>query len=140
MSSRLMRVGTIYLPVTNPIISAEWFCTNLGAELSYMDEGNNHAIISLAHQSFILIQSEKGTLANFNTINDGLMFPFSFEVNGIDALKQLHEELQEKGVSIGEIEDRGHSGRNFIITDPDGNTYDVWSELSADFKEKYKII
>lgn len=140
MSSKLMRVGTIYLPVTNPKLSAEWFCTNLGAELSYMDEANNHAIINLAHQSFSLIQSEKGILANFITINDGLMFPFSFEVNGIDALKQLHQELQEKGVSVGKIEDREHPGRNFIITDPDGNKYDVWSELSVDFKEKYNII
>lgn len=139
MSSKLMRVGTIYLPVTNPKVSAEWFCTNLGADLGYMDEGNNHVILNLAQQSFILIQSEKGTLANFNTINDGLMFPFTFEVNGIEALIQLHEELQDKGVSVGEIEDRGHTGRNFIITDPDGNKYDVWSELSVDFKEKYNI-
>lgn len=119
--------------------SAEWFCTNLGAELGYMDEGNNHAILNLAQQSFILILSEKDALANFNTINDGLMFPFTFEVNGIEALIQLHEELQDKGVTVGEIEDRGHTGRNFIITDPDGNKYDVWSELSVDFKEKYNI-
>ncbi|GBG09312.1 hypothetical protein PAT3040_03956 [Paenibacillus agaridevorans] len=139
MSSKLMRVGTIYLPVSNPKLSAEWFCNHLGAELSYMDEGNNHVILNLAQQSFILIQSEKGTLANFNTINDGLMFPFTFEVNGIDALIQLHEELQDKGVTVGEIEDRGHTGRNFIITDLDGNKYDVWSELSVDFKEKYNI-
>ncbi len=139
MSSKLMRVGTIYLPVTNPKRSAEWFCTNLGAELGYMDEGNNHAILNLAQQSFILILSEKDALANFNTINDGLMFPFTFEVNGIEALIQLHEELQDKGVTVGEIEDRGHTGRNFIITDPDGNKYDVWSELSVDFKEKYNI-
>lgn len=107
--------------------------------MTYMDEGNNHVIVNLAQQSFILIQSEKGTLANFNTINDGLMFPFTFEVNGIEALLQLHEELQDKGVTVGEIEDRGHTGRNFIITDPDGNKYDVWSELSVDFKEKYNI-
>ncbi|WP_214629229.1 VOC family protein [Paenibacillus agaridevorans] len=139
MSSKLMRVGTIYLPVTNPKLSAEWFCTHLGAELSYMDEGNNHVILNLAQQSFILIQSEKGTLANFNTINDGLMFLFTFEVNGIDALIQLHEDLQDKGVTVGAIEDRGHTGRNFIITDLDGNKYDVWSELSVDFKEKYNI-
>ncbi|MFD2614867.1 VOC family protein [Paenibacillus gansuensis] len=139
MSSKLVRVGTIYLPVTNPRRTSEWFCTNLGAELIHLDEGNNHAILNLAHQSFILIQSEKGTLANFHTINDGLMFPCSFEVNGIEALIQLQKELQEKGVSVGEIEDRGHPGRNFIITDPDGNKYDVWSELSVEFKQKYNI-
>jgi catechol 2,3-dioxygenase-like lactoylglutathione lyase family enzyme len=139
MPSRLQRVGTIYLPVTNPKRSAEWFCTNLGAELDYMDEGNNHAIISLVHQSFILIQSEPGIHANFQTINDGLIFPFTFEVNGESELVQLHKELKDKGVLVGEIEDRGHPGRNFIIIDPDGNRYDVWSELSTEFKEKYNI-
>ncbi|MFC3746190.1 VOC family protein [Paenibacillus sp. GCM10012306] len=138
--SKLMRVGTIYLPVTNPGLSAKWFCEKLHAELSYIDEGNNHAILNLAHQSFILIQSAQGTLANFQTINDGLMFPLSFEVNGIEALIELHKELSDNGVSVGDIEDRGHSGRNFIITDPDGNKYDVWSELSIEFKEKYNII
>jgi catechol 2,3-dioxygenase-like lactoylglutathione lyase family enzyme len=135
-----MRVGTIYLPVSNPKLSAEWFCTKLGAELSYLDEGNNHTIINLAYQSFILIRSEKGILANFKTINDGVMFPFTFEVNGEDELKELHKELQDKNVLVGEIEDRGHQGRNFIITDPDGNNYDVWSELSNEFKKKYNII
>ena len=129
-----MRVGTIYLPVTNPQVSAEWFCQNLGAQLAYWDAGNNHAIINLAQQSFILILSEKGTVANFKTVNDGLMFPFTFEVNGLEALCALHKELKAKGVLVGEIEDRGHAGRNFVITDPDGNQYDVWSELSQAFQ------
>lgn len=140
MLSKLLRVGTIYLPVTNPKVSADWFCSKLGAGLDYMDEGNNHAIISLAHQSFILIQSETGILANFRTINDGVMFPFTFEVNGESELIQLHKELKDKGVLVGAIEDRGHPGTNFIITDPDGNRYDVWSELSNEFKERYNII
>jgi hypothetical protein len=96
MPLRLQRVGTIYLPVTNPKRSAEWFCANLGAELDYMDEGNNHAIISLARQSFILIQSEPSIVANLQTINDGLMFPFTFEVNGESELVQLHKELKDR--------------------------------------------
>lgn len=139
MTSRLIRVGTIYLPVTDPKRSANWFCSNLGAELSFLDEENNHAILNLAHQSFILIQSEIGLTANFQTIRDGLMFPFSFEVNGEEELLRLHRELTDKGVTVGEMEDRGHAGRNFIITDPDGNRFDVWSELSNEFKEKYNI-
>lgn len=139
MNSKLIRVGTIYLPVTNPMLSASWFCSNLGAELGFLDEGNNHAIINLAHQSFILILCESGLTANFQTINDGLMFPFSFEVNGEEELLKLHKELMDKGVSVGEIEDRGHGGKNFIIVDPNGNRFDVWSELSNEFREKYNI-
>lgn len=137
MASKLLRVGTIYLPVSDPKHSANWFCSNLGAELVFLDEGNNHAIVNLAHQSFILILSERGLTANFQTINDGLMFPFTFEVNGEEELIQLRHELFEKGLNVGDIEDRGHPGKNFIITDPDGNRFDVWSELSPKFKEKY---
>lgn len=135
----LHRVGTNYIPVTNPKRSAEWFCANLGAELSLLDEGNNHAIINLANQSFFLICSEPGITSNFQTVNDGLMFAFSFEVNGEEELIKLRNELVNRGVNVGEIEDRGHPGRNFIITDPDGNRFDVWSELSKDFKDKYNI-
>lgn len=130
MTNSLIRVGTIYLPVTNPKHSAEWFCTKLGAELQMLDADNNHAIVNLANQSFILIQSEEGVSSNFPTINDGLMFAFTFEVAGEQQLIALHHELKEKGVHVGEIEDRGHPGRNFIIHDPDGNRFDVWSELA----------
>ncbi|WP_314586770.1 VOC family protein [Paenibacillus terrigena] len=136
MTSKLLRVGTNYLPVTDPKESSEWFCSNLGAEMTYLDDGNNHAIINLANQSFILIQSQKGITANFQTIRDGLMFPFTFEVNGEKALLELYQQLTAKNVCVGEIEDRGHQGKNFIITDPDGNRYDVWSELSENFKMK----
>jgi predicted enzyme related to lactoylglutathione lyase len=42
------------------------------------------------------------------------------------------------GVSVGKIEDRGHAG-NFIFQDIEGNKFDVWSELSQSFKEKYNL-
>ncbi|EKN66486.1 hypothetical protein BABA_15292 [Neobacillus bataviensis LMG 21833] len=45
--------------------------------------------------------------------------------------------LKEKDMRVGEIENRGHSGRNFVFYDEDGNKFDVWSELSPIFKEKY---
>jgi len=43
----------------------------------------------------------------------------------------------DKQIKVGEIEDRGHSGNNFTFYDLDGNKFDVWSELSPAFKEKY---
>ena len=47
-----------------------------------------------------------------------------------------HEFLNKKEVSVGEIEDRGHPGNNFVFRDLDGNVFDVWSELSPTFKVK----
>jgi len=63
----------------------------------------------------------------------------TFEVDGIDQLRKLHSLLKEKGVTVGNIEDRGHPGNNFVFYDLDGNKFDVWSELSPSFKEKYLI-
>ncbi|MCD8506062.1 MAG: VOC family protein [Alkalibacterium thalassium] len=66
-------------------------------------------------------------------------FSITFEVDGLEALADLHKEFREKGMNVGDIENRGHAGRNFVFSDLDNNSFDVWSELSPRFKEK-KII
>lgn len=63
----------------------------------------------------------------------------TFEVDGIEKLRELHSFLTEKGVMVENIEDRGHPGNNFVFYDIDGNKFDVWSELSPLFKEKYSV-
>ncbi|GLB59457.1 hypothetical protein NCCP133_15900 [Cytobacillus sp. NCCP-133] len=69
--------------------------------------------------------------------SDGIKrFSLTFEVDGLRELEALHEELINKGVKAGDIEDRGHPGRNFLFSDPDGNLFDVWSELSPSFKKR----
>lgn len=60
----------------------------------------------------------------------------TFEVDGLAALIQLQNEFKDIGMNVGEIEDRGHTGRNFVFYDLDGNMFDVWSELSPEFKPK----
>jgi len=63
-------------------------------------------------------------------------FTLTFEVNGRDQLIEFNNFLQTKGVRVGEIEDRGHPGNNFVFYDIDGNMFDVWSELSPTFKDR----
>jgi catechol-2,3-dioxygenase len=137
MSEKLLRVGTTYIPVTNVELSAEWYVSNLGAELSYKDE--DKAILNLANQSIFLVKSNKDQTANFYDVYGQERFSMTFEVNGLSALESLHNEFLNKEISVGEIEDRGHTGRNFVFLDLDGNKFDVWSELSRSFKEKYLI-
>lgn len=133
MSKALIRVGTIYIPVKDVDISAEWYENKLGAELSYKDQ--DKAIINFAFQSFFLVKSGPTESANFIDLKGKEQFSITFEVDGLEVLEALHKEFIQKGIIVGDIEDRGHSGRNFVFYDVDGNMFDVWSELSPAFKK-----
>ncbi|MDZ5471535.1 VOC family protein [Bacillus sp. 31A1R] len=133
--SKLLRVGTTYLPVKNIKEAVHWYVSNLDAVLNYED--NDKAILDLANQSFFLVKVNEKQNSNFVDSYGNERFTLTFEVNGLTELEKLHQDLSEKGVKIGEIEDRGHAGNNFIFYDLDGNKFDVWSELSPDFKKRY---
>ncbi|WP_408011587.1 VOC family protein [Pseudalkalibacillus sp. A8] len=125
------------MPVSNVARSAEWYEQKLGAETNYIDQ--NKAIINLANQSFFLVKSDKDQTANFLDADGNERFSVTFEVNGFTALKSLQQEFIKQDIRVGEIEDRGHAGNNFVFYDLDGNKFDVWSELSPEFKERYQI-
>lgn len=57
-------------------------------------------------------------------------FSITFEVDGLSALETIHKIFKDKGIRVGEIENRGHTGRNFVFYDLDGNKIEVWSKLS----------
>ncbi|MFJ5771625.1 VOC family protein [Psychrobacillus sp. NPDC093180] len=135
MGENLLRVGTIYIPVTNVKSASEWYVNKLGAELSYQDE--DKAILNFANQSFFLVKSNDNQSSNFVDMNGEERFSMTFEVNGLLALENIHKDFIDKQIQVGEIENRGHAGRNFVFYDLDGNKFDVWSELSPIFKEKY---
>ena len=137
MSERLLRIGTTYIPVTNVELSSEWYVKKLGADLSYKDE--DKAILNLANQSIFLVKSMERQTSNFIDIYGVEHFSLTFEVNGLDALETLQKDFVENEIRVGDIENRGHTGRNFVFYDIDGNKFDVWSELSPIFKEKYLI-
>ncbi|MBY0147372.1 VOC family protein [Neobacillus niacini] len=135
MTEKLLRVGTNYLPVSNVDLSSDWYVTKLGAVLNYKD--NDKAILNMANQSIFLVKAKGNQNANFYNTYGEECFSLTFEVDGLKALEDIHREFKEKEVRVGEIENRGHSGKNFVFYDPDGNKFDVWSELSPIFKEKF---
>ncbi|PDY76454.1 VOC family protein [Bacillus cereus] len=137
MKEKLLRVGTTYIPVTNVELSSNWYVNKLGAELNFKDE--DKAIINFANQSFFLVKSQDNQTLNFFDFHGEERFSITFEVNGLHALESIHSEFIEKEILVGEIENRGHAGKNFVFYDLDGNKFDVWSELSPIFKEKYLI-
>ncbi|MBM6619193.1 VOC family protein [Bacillus suaedaesalsae] len=131
----VLRVGTTYIPVTNVGESADWYVNKLGAVLNYIDA--DKAILDLANQAFFLVKSRDGQSANFIDYEGKERFSLTFEVDGLEALTKYQQDLMKNEVRVGEIEDRGHAGNNFVFYDIDGNMFDVWSELSPTFKEKY---
>jgi catechol 2,3-dioxygenase-like lactoylglutathione lyase family enzyme len=137
MSEKLLRIGTTYIPVTNVELSSDWYVSKLGADLSYIDE--DKAILNLADQSIFLVKSLENQTSNFYDSYGAERFSITFEVNGLQALEAIHMDFTDKGIRIGEIENRGHAGRNFVFFDIDGNKFDVWSELSPIFKERFDL-
>ncbi|MGE7873111.1 VOC family protein [Bacillus paramycoides] len=137
MDNKLIRIGTTYLPVIDTVNASKWYVEKMGAELSYQD--SDKAIINLVNISVFLVKSKENQSSNFYDINGEERFSITFEVDGLDALHALHLDFIKKGIKVGEIENRGHVGRNFVIYDLDGNKFDVWSELSSKFKNKQGI-
>ncbi|PFM57509.1 glyoxalase [Bacillus cereus] len=137
MDNKLIRIGTTYLPVIDTVNASKWYVEKLGAELSYQD--SDKAIINLANISVFLVKSKENQSSNFYDINGEERFSITFEVDGLDTLHALHLDFIKKGIKVGEIENRGHVGRNFVFYDLDGNKFDVWSELSSKFKNKQGI-
>ncbi|MHC2833815.1 VOC family protein [Bacillus sp. F9_6S_D1_P_5] len=137
MKNKLLRVGTIYIPVINVELSSEWYVNKLDAELSYKDK--DKAILNFANQSFFLVKSQINQSLNFYDFCGEERFSLTFEVNGLNTLESIHNDFIKKEIKVGEIENRGHTGKNFVFYDLDGNKFDIWSELSPIFKEKYLI-
>ncbi|MFF2755746.1 VOC family protein [Psychrobacillus sp. NPDC058041] len=137
MSTFIHRVGTTYIPVTDPEKSSNWYQEKLGAVENFRNE--DKAILDLANQSFFLVKAKPGEVAKFSDSNGKEHFTMTFEVDGYNRLIEFHNFLKEQGVRVGEIEDRGHSGNNFVFYDLEGNLFDVWSELSPSFKELHGV-
>ncbi|WP_404406245.1 VOC family protein [Jeotgalibacillus malaysiensis] len=135
MKNQLIRVGTSYIPVSDPGKSATWYQEKLGAVINYEDD--QKAILDLANQSFFLMKTEGNQTANYLDFEGNERFSLTFEVDGEASLQALQHTLKDLGVQTGDIENRGHAGRNFVFSDPDGNLFDVWSELSPAFKERW---
>ena len=132
MSEQLLRVGTTYIPVKDVNLASDWYVNNLEAQLNYIDE--DKAIINLANQSFFLVKAGENESANFYDRYGKERFSITFEVDGLSTLEKIHKQFINREIKVGEIEDRGHAGRNFVFYDVDGNKFDVWSELSPIFK------
>jgi catechol 2,3-dioxygenase-like lactoylglutathione lyase family enzyme len=118
-------IQSVYLPVTNPKKSADWYASHLGLRLLRPVDGNaQQAQLGFPEgQTLFLIQTREKETANFKEINGTIQCPITIQVSDID---QLYKQLRDSGANIDNLEDNGDCGVNFYIYDPDGNKIDIW--------------
>lgn len=120
----LKGICSVYVPVSNPIKSAQWWQHNFGLEFAVpFNPAEAQAIMKLADGQWLhLVETEDEVDSQFlNKLGDE-MFRFTFEVSGIEV---LHDYLNSSGVRIEQLHDRGSCGFNFVFFDLDGNKFDV---------------
>jgi len=101
--------------------------------VNYLDE--HKAILDLANQSFFLVKISLNKTSNFKNVQGAIQLSLTFEVNGVKEFETLRNQLIIKWVYVGEIENRGHAGKNFVFQDLHGNLFDECSELSLAFQQ-----
>lgn len=123
--SMVSGIQSVYLPVTNPKKSADWYVTHLSVKLLRpVDEKAQQAQLGFPQgQTLFLIQtSEKGN-ANFKEISGTIQCPITIQVADIH---KFYNQLRDRGAIIDKLEDNGDCGLNFYLYDPDGNKLDIW--------------
>jgi hypothetical protein len=120
----LKTVCSVYVPVRNPIKSAQWWQRNFGLEYAVpFNPGEAQVILKLSDGQWLHLVETDGRIDNHFTNKAGYeMFRFTFEVRRIEV---LHDHLQSNGVRVEHLKDRGSCGINFVFYDLDGNKFDV---------------
>jgi len=117
-------ICSVYVPVKNPVRSAEWWQRNFGLEYAVpFNPSEAQAILKLSDGQWLhLVETEGEIDSHFPNKAGYQMFRFTFEVREIE---RLYDRLQANAVTIEELEDRGSCGINFVFYDLDGNKFDV---------------
>lgn len=123
-SNALKLVCSVYVPVRDPLKSADWWQRNFGLEYAVpYNPAEVQVILKLADGQWLHLVETAGEINNQFRDKAGYeMFRLTFEVRRIE---ELHDHLLSNGVNIENLEDRGHCGINFVFYDPDGNKFDV---------------
>lgn len=120
----LRAVCSVYVPVRNPLKSAEWWQRNFGLEFAVpYNPAESSVILKLSDGQWMHLMETDGPIDNQFPVKGGYeMYRLTFDVTQIEV---LHDHLKSNGVRIEDLRDRDSCGINFIVSDPDGNKFDV---------------
>jgi Glyoxalase/Bleomycin resistance protein/Dioxygenase superfamily len=117
-------IESIYIPVTNPEVSANWYQKYLSLELIRPVSENQGQLKVSENQTLFLIKTKEKTTLNFFEIGGDEMPVMTLEVNDLENLFKKFKNGNEK---IDDIEDNDGCGLSFHAFDPDGNKLHIWA-------------
>ncbi|UVI29190.1 VOC family protein [Paenibacillus spongiae] len=118
-------IDCVYLPASDPRVSAEWYVKHLGLTLLRPITNNAQAQLGFPSGSAIfLMQTKESQNANYHDIFGNEQCLLTIEIENFD---EAFDAIRSAGVKTDPIEDNGGCGRNFYVYDPDGNKIDLWS-------------
>jgi len=123
MKAKVKQIECIYIPITNPYESAEWYQKNLGLELRNPVTEDQVQFRVGEHQSIFLIKTKEKTTLNYTEVGGYEMSAVTLEVTNIE---EIYNNMRSNGVTIEGITGTEGCGDSFEAFDPDGNKISIW--------------
>ena len=120
-----LTVGLIKIPVKNVELSSAFYQKYLGFTVEFLADKFGWATLSKDDITLGLYEPGKG--GGNRTIGGSV--DFNFHLSSIENLKDIYEELKEKGVKfVNQYEISPDGSHFFEIIDPDGNIIKLGAE------------
>lgn len=124
MTAKAFHLQIVELPVRNVKESMQWYTDLFGVDLCFpYNEGDDEAWLNLNGLGFGLIRSDDQPRMEFVSASGERKPFFTFQV---DNIKELHEEMNQKGVEVKEMVYKQGGGYSFQFFDPSGNFLGIW--------------
>ncbi|AZS16758.1 VOC family protein [Paenibacillus lutimineralis] len=124
MTAKAFHLQIVELPVRNVKESMQWYTDLFGVDLCFpYNEGDDGAWLNLNGLGFGLIRSDDQPKMDFVSASGERKPFFTFQV---DNIKELYEEMNQKGVEVKEMVYKQGGGYSFQFFDPSGNFLGIW--------------
>lgn len=123
MNAKVKQIECVYIPITNPHESAEWYQKNLGLELRNPVSEDQVQLRIGEHQAIFLIKTKEKSTLNFIEVGGTEMSAITLEVTDIEG---IYNNMKTNGVRIEGINETEGCGDFFDVFDPDGNKISIW--------------
>ncbi len=123
MNARVRQIECVYIPITNPSTSAEWYRKNLGLELRNPVTEDQVQLKVGEYQAIFLIKTKERATLNFTEVGGHVMSALTLEVTNI---QEMYNTMKSNGVRIEGVNETDGCGDIFEVFDPDGNKISIW--------------
>ncbi|MGO4375523.1 VOC family protein [Paenibacillus sp. MCAF20] len=123
MNAKEKQIECVYIPITNPYESAEWYQSNLGLELRKPVTEDQVQLKVGESQAIFLIKTKEKTTLNYLEVGGTEMSAITLEVTDIE---EIYNNMKTNGVRIEGINETEGCGDFFDVFDPDGNKISIW--------------